>query len=294
MKIASITVYCNEDFRIDLWHQYYEEYESTIFKHIIINNGIESDSKKLAEKFPGSEILYSPSSALTTSYNLGLRYALAQKEIDSILIVGNDMRIEAQSIKDLHSFLFTEESYGMVAPIILKKDSLQIETCCLQIEKKVLKFNHIRTLSQVFIDNDGRIKSDTVPGGMNLARREFYEELGLQDERLVMYADEIDIGLRAQKSNFEFAFNANILSWHQHINRDNANYRPPNSGYQIARNNIYLAKKHFGSRVIVRTFLYQLILSVKIILICLVRFDSKKDMKNRISFFKGNIAGLIN
>ena len=40
-------------------------------------------------------------------------------------------------------------------------------------------------------------------GGMNLGKREFYEKVGLQDEKLFMYSDEVDIGTRAKKLGFK-------------------------------------------------------------------------------------------
>jgi GT2 family glycosyltransferase len=294
MKIASVTVYCNEDFRLDSWLSYSEEYKEEVYKHIIVNNGDENDTPLLESKFPDSIVLYSDSKALTASYNLGIRLALQDENVDSIMLIGNDIKLPLVNVSLLHNFLFSNTVYGMVAPIILKKDSDVIECCCLKIEKEPLKFKIFNDLKDVNIDENGIIKTDTVSGGLNLAKREFYESLGLQDEKLIMYADEIDMGLRAEKEGYEFAYNANIKGWHQHINRNNMAFKSPSADYLISRNNIYLAKKHLSNISVYRTFLNQLNFSVIIILICMVRLNNKKDFQNRLAFFKGNIDGLFN
>ncbi|MDD2583303.1 MAG: hypothetical protein PHR66_15055, partial [Desulfuromonadaceae bacterium] len=196
MNIASITVYCNEEFRLNNWINYYKEYKSEIYKHIVINNGIKEDTIKLQKFFPDSIVLFSPNKALTNAYNVGLRLILNEKEIDAIMLIGNDVKFPKGNVTKLYNFLNSNEKFGMVAPIIMKKDSEEVECCKLGIEKKPLKFNIYNDLATINILDDGTIQSDTVSGGLNMSRRKFYETVGLQDEKLFMYADEIDMGLR--------------------------------------------------------------------------------------------------
>ena len=97
----------------------------------------------------------------------------------------------------------------------------------------------------------------TVTGGMNIAKRSFYEStVGLQDEKLFMYSDEVDMGLRAQKVGVKMAAVGDALAWHQHINPPGQTHRLPYSKYLIARNKVYLGKKHFGFTKSLSLFFY--------------------------------------
>ena len=93
MNVASITLYHNEDFRLDNWVKLYNEYKDEIYLHIIVNNGNKEDMPMLRERFPNSHILYSESSNMTHSYNMGVLEAMKYPEIDAIMQITNDIRI---------------------------------------------------------------------------------------------------------------------------------------------------------------------------------------------------------
>lgn len=294
MKIASITVYCNEDFRLTNWVNYYKEYKDEVYKHIIINNGIEGDTNKLKSIFPDSLVFYSPQKALTSSYNIGLREALSHAEIDAIMLIGNDIKIPKGNVFKLYNFLKSNTSYGMVAPVILAKDSNLIEIFGAVINNKNLSFIHQKRGLSISEVVEEFLITDSVPGGMNLASREFYEKVGLQDEKLFMYSDEIDTGIKAKKNNFLLAATKNVVSWHQHTNKSNALIRDPMAAYLIGRNEIYLARKYFGIRVVLSTTILRLIRSIRLILAVYLKKMTEDNKKYAKYYFKGVFAGIFN
>ena len=52
-----------------------------------------------------------------------------------------------------------------------------------------------------------------------MASREYYEKVGLQDEKLFMYFDEIDTAIRTKKNGYKIAVLSNVYVWHWHINQ---------------------------------------------------------------------------
>ena len=44
MKIASVTLFCNEGFRLNPWVRYFSEYKDDIYLQIIVNNGNPEDT----------------------------------------------------------------------------------------------------------------------------------------------------------------------------------------------------------------------------------------------------------
>ena len=293
MNIASITNFCNESFRIADWIDYYGEYKDEISLHVIVNNGSISDTEMLKSLFPRSLVLYSSNRALTASTNLALINILGNSQIDGIALISNDYKIENGGITKLYDFLYSDNQYGMVSPIAFEKDSDIIALYGANIHPKNLVFIHLDK-GKYLKDIDNSIKiCDGVQGGLNMAKRIFYEKVGLQDEKLFMYADEVDIGIRGKIAGFKFASTINIRSWHQHTYPNNVEIRSPLAGFLEGRNEIYLAKKHFGTTVVLRTFMHRFKIAVIGNVSALIK---NKDLKVKLfyrNYFIGVMAGIL-
>lgn len=85
MKIASVTLFCNEGFRLDHWAQYFSEYKDDIYLQIIVNNGNPEDTILLKSVFPDAVVLFSKTPNMIASYNLAIKYILEKTDADSIL-----------------------------------------------------------------------------------------------------------------------------------------------------------------------------------------------------------------
>ena len=87
MKIAAITVYYNEPNRINNWKKYYLDYKDDLFLHIIVDNGSDIDNFEILKlSFPDSIIIRrEQNDGLTCAYNEGIKYALLNKYVDSIM-----------------------------------------------------------------------------------------------------------------------------------------------------------------------------------------------------------------
>lgn len=293
MKIAAITNYCNENQRLDDWVKYYQEYKSEIAVHIIINNGKIEDSSTLKGLFPESIVLFSNNKALTSSINIALKESLKTKEVDAILLIGNDIKINKGSVTKLYEFLYSTKEFGMVAPILLHKDSEIVELYGASINPKTLQFFHLHAYTPLNQIKDNILICDGVPGGMNIAKREFYEKVGFQDEYLFMYSDEVDMGIRGKKAGFTFASTKNILAWHQHVNLNNSPIRNPRAYFFWGRNEIYLAKKHFGIGVIWSSITFRLKVAIRWNIYSILKKEDKKLRLCHLSYLKGVMAGIF-
>jgi GT2 family glycosyltransferase len=247
VNIAAITVTYNDDCRLDHWFEYYNEYREAISLHIIVDNGSHPRFvARLEQLFPSSTIITRHrNDGTTAAYNDGIRYALALKQIDSIMLLANDVRIHAASVAVIHEVLFADKQAGIVAPILFRKDSDVIDDYGSNITHALyMRPNHIgeRVSHSLPIIEE----AESVMGGVNLARREYYETIGLQDEALFMYSDEVDMALRMVKAGFRAFVTRRASAWHQHIAAPNSTCRPPLAEFLLTRNETYLAYKHFG------------------------------------------------
>ena len=142
MKIASVTIYCNERFRLEAWKEYHAGYRDELYLHVIVNNGDASETAVLRESFPDSLILESPTRNMMASYNLALRKILEDPEVDAIAQIVNDIRLSPGCFSGLYGYLFSDPSLAMVSPVLLRKDSDIIDCYGCAIDPGNLDFIH--------------------------------------------------------------------------------------------------------------------------------------------------------
>lgn len=294
MKVAAIVITYNDDYKLKEWVEHHQFYKNELFLHIIVDNGSKSEYLNMVEEsFPDSHIIKRISNGgCTGAYNDGIRVALRNQKVDAIMLIGNDVKLEPGGITKLHNFLNSNTHFGMVAPVILTKDSDIIDDfgCEVSQNMNMKPYDVGKKISEV--QTKERVVA-SVTGGMNMSTRAFYETVGLQDERLFMYSDEVDMAIRAKKLGFKMGVTSEVKSWHQHINENKKiDVRHPFSMYLIARNKVYLAKKHFGMMRAIFVFNHFMWSAIKSLMIMLIRnqFDRSKDYR---WLMKGAFNGLI-
>lgn len=295
MKVATITLYCNESFRLEPWISYYNDYRDSLYAHIIVNNGKKEDTELLRNVFPNSIVLYSRTTNMVASYNLAINYILESlPETDAIFQITNDLKLESGAVKVLHDMLFSDDKIGMVSPILLKKDSKEVEAYGIDIKTDSLLFEHLDFGKDLDEIEKGDRFCSGLPGGCFMTKTSVYKEIGLQDEKLFMYGDEIDIDLRCANAGYRLLATSNALSWHQHINYPGKKTINPRGYFFSGRNYIYLARKHFSTVVVVKTFFSRLTSAFVSLAACIYHKKSKDEFKCAFAFLKGVFNGLFN
>lgn len=255
MRIATITLFCNEGFRLEAWKGYYAEYREDVYLHVIVNNGDAADTAALKEAFPDSLVLESPTKNMMASYNLALRRILEDPDVDAIAQIVNDIRLDPGALSVLYGYLFSEDDLFAVSPVLLEKDSERIDCFGCSINRRNLDFVHLDAGKELSEVPEGRRRVTGLPGGIFLAKRRYYERLGIQDERLEMYSDEVDMGIRVKAASLAMGATSEVRSWHQHVNRDGKAARNPRAAYLMGRNPVYIAKKYDSPGGVFRVFL---------------------------------------
>lgn len=264
-KIAVITITMNDNYKILEWKKWYSEYQKEIGCFIIVDNNSDLNYKRvLFDSFPEANIIELDHNAgCTGAYNEGIKFALLDKTITHIALVGNDIRLEQGAFNACAELLDSNDSLGMVAPVLLEANSDIVADFGCKISKKLTMQPY-----GVGVRVDNLVETirycDAVTGGINVSKREFYEKVGLQDDNLFMYSDEIDMGIRAKKNGYRLAVLRNAKSWHQHIHSTKTGRRHPFSKFLIGRNKVYLAKKHFGFGRAVFVALYFIAINIKV------------------------------
>lgn len=294
MKVAAVSLTRNDDFRLPFWMDYYDEYKDEIYEHIVVDNGSNAEYLSLLKKaFPNSTIIeLGYNGGCTGAYNAGIRHALQNPDIDAILLIGNDVKIERGGITKLYKLLYSDEKIGMVGPVVLKKDSDIIDWFGFHLNYKNGISKGLYSKRRIVDVGEQTIEVSYVAGGANMSRREFYEEegVGLQDENLFMYGDERDMAIRASLKGYKEVATSEVKSWHQHIDKI-GNHRDPRTSYLVARNHIYIGKKYFSKYVQYKELSYCLLIQIILFIRDIV---AKERRKHFYYYLKGVWAGLKN
>ena len=236
MKIASVTLFCNEGFRLNPWVRYFSEYKDDIYLQIIVNNGNPEDTILLKSAFPDAVVLFS---------------------------------------------------------ILLKKDSEIVENYGAEIDFSNMLFRHIdRNVHYKDVKPDIAFRTG-LPGGCFLTKRIVYETIGLQDERINMYSDEVDTGIKCANKGYTLLSTKLVKSWHQHIFPSDRNQRSCSASYFMSRNPIYLARKYYGVSVIFGAFWSRFKLSLIELMSCVHHLKGRESFVCSLYSFKGCFAGLF-
>lgn len=244
MKIAGITMTMNDGFKFAEWCKWYEEYKDELYIHIVVDNASESSYlKQVKEYFRDSIVIERKTNGgCTAAYNDGIRKALEFEEVDAIALCGNDVRFKKGALTEMYKFLYSNNCFGMVGGVVFKKDSKIVESYGDTVNKLgVSKTNYQNCSIEELPDT---LLVSFVNGGVNMSKREFYEKVGLQDENLFMYNDEVDMYYRAKSAGFIEAVTKKAETWHQHIPNPVVPGMKEKMSYLNGRNRVYLIRKH--------------------------------------------------
>ncbi len=256
MKIASITVTMNDYHVVDQWVKFSSQYKTAIYKHIIVHNTVNSQYEELIQdNFSDSIIIKRETNGGTTgAYNSGIKEALKDPDVDAIMLIANDIRINSNSIIELHKLLFSDKNIGAVAPVLLESDDKTIVAYGENLNKYLGldRLYHNQLLSDRLPET---VECECLPGGMNLVKREVYEKVGLQDESLFMYCDENDFFLRVGSAGYRIIATSKALSSHCHIYTEGTKNDNSLAWFYINRNNLLICRNYKSFNITLKLFL---------------------------------------
>jgi GT2 family glycosyltransferase len=246
VRIASVTPTYHDDHQLDQWVSLAREYRPALFAHIIVDDASAQEYRdELRRRFPDSILVERrKNGGLTSAYNDGIRMALAQGA-EAVLLIVPDMRLPLGSLRLMIAALERNPDVGIVGPILFKRDG-RLQEFGGSINPATFE------VSKPYWDKPwddaipAELAVDFICGGINLTRREVFEQIGLQDERLMMYADESDFDYRAKHAGWKLLVLREAVAHHLHSGESSDDKSRP--VYLMTRNRLYLVRKHTGTR----------------------------------------------
>ncbi len=207
---------------------------------IVVDNASTDGSAELVKKgFPEVKVIVNKTNlGFGGGNNVGIQASRGRY----IMMLNNDTRLDPRCIEELRRCIEKNDRYGACASKILLEyeddliDAAGIVICPdgLSIGRgRLEKGDRYNEEAEVFFASDCAC----------LYRREMLEDIGLYDEDFFAYADETDMGWRAQLAGWKCAYNPGAIVYHFHS--ASAGSYSPFKAFLVERNRIWLAVKSF-------------------------------------------------
>ena len=206
------------------------------------NQSTDGSAEAVLARFPNVTLIeLQTNRGYAGNNNVGIQFALTQAA-DWVLILNEDTIMAPDCIERLIGAVATDAQIGMAGPMIYHYDEPNV----IQTAGGVMdRFWSARHLGHNDLDLGQYVEPhpvDWLSGCALMVRRSLIEQLGVLDERLFIYWEEIDWCIRANRAGWRLVHVPQAKIWHKGVQR---NYRPkPNVTYYSIRNQFLILKKH--------------------------------------------------
>lgn len=194
-----------------LYKQTYKDFEI-----IFVDNGSDDNSVNFIQKeYPGVEIIKNKTNlGFAKSVNIGINYAIKEKNANCILLLNNDIECKDNFLEEMSKGFVTKE-IGSVACKMLN----YFDRSILDDAGDFVKVN-----GSPFARGNGEKdigqydKEEFIIGacaGAALYKREVFEKVGLFDEDFISYYEDVDFALRMQLMGYKCYYNPKAICYHK-------------------------------------------------------------------------------
>jgi hypothetical protein len=221
---------------------------------LVVDNASTDGTAEMVEKrFPWVKLIRS---AENLGFSRGNNLAIRQAQGRYIALVNPDVIVLPGCLDALADFLDQNPKVGNVGPRVFNPDLTQQSTCrrfptlwnnLTQAAGLATKFTKSRLFAgehMWYFPHDRTIKVDVLVGCFSFIRRETFDAVGLLDENLFMYGDDVDWCRRCWKAGWEVVFFPGARAIHDR-GKTTAPY-PVRFAVAQQRSVLYYWSKHYG------------------------------------------------
>jgi GT2 family glycosyltransferase len=225
---------------------------------IVVDNASTDDSVGyLRKNFPETKVIkHSKNFGFGAANNTGIKAAQGRY----IMMLNNDTRLEPKCIEELRKSIDKDEKFGACASkILLEHENNLVDVAGIVVCLDGLSIGRGRLESSDKFNDEEEVffASDCAC----LYKKEMLDDIGLTkeiyDEDFFAYADETDMGWRAQLAGWKCIYNPKAVVYHFH-SASSSNYSPFKA-FLVERNRIWVAVKSFPVSFLVLGMFYTIL-----------------------------------
>jgi GT2 family glycosyltransferase len=207
---------------------------------IVVDNASTDNSVNLVKEFfPDVKLILNERNI---GFGGGNNVGIGASQGRYIMMLNNDTRLDPKCIEELKRCIEKDERYGTCASkILLEYEDNLIDAAGIVVCPDGLSIGRGRLEKGDLYNEEVEVffASDCAC----LYRREMLEDIGLYDEDFFAYADETDMGWRAQLAGWKCIYNPKAIVYHFH-SASSGTYSPFKA-FLVERNRIWVAIKSF-------------------------------------------------
>jgi GT2 family glycosyltransferase len=194
--------------------------------HVVDNNSQDGSVDLLAKKFPHVTLL-------ANSTNVGFSRACNQviPRVDShyVLLLNPDTVVEGDAVSKLIEFMDTHGDCGAVGPKVLNPDG-SLQLACRRsfptpiaalfrltyLSRLFPRNQHLSRYNMTYVDPGLCTEVDALSGSCMMVRKQVIDQIGLLDEDIFMFGEDIDWCWRIKEANWKIFYLPQAVVWHAH------------------------------------------------------------------------------
>lgn len=221
------------------------------FRIIIIDNGSTDGSEAiLRERFPDVELIQAGSNlGFAGGNNIGIRHAL-ERGVAYVWLLNNDTVVDTEALSALVQVAENDDRVGMVGSKIVYYDNPQLIWYAGAILDSAHPYHpaHRGLREQDQGQYDVAEETGYVTGCSLMARRQLIENIGLLDDGLFLYFEDVDWSARARQAGWLLNYSpASVVRHKESISAGGA--ASPTVVYYTARNRLNFVKRNFPGKL---------------------------------------------
>jgi len=225
---------------------------------VVLLDNASKEPLKIKNNYTNTELIRSDSNlGFTGGNNLAIKYAIEKHNRDYILLLNNDTIVDPDFLKNLYKCIKNNPKAGLITPKIYFEKNYEFYKSDYapsdkgkviwyaggSIDWKHLSANH-RGVDEVdYGQFDEVSRVDYATGCCLLVTREIVETVGLLDDDLFLYSEDVDYSLRVKEAGYDLLYCPDSLVWHKNAGSSGGSGSPVQLYYQT-RNRLWIAKTH--------------------------------------------------
>ena len=182
---------------------------------VVDNASTDGSAEKIETKFPWVKLLKSKENL---GFSKGNNIAIRQCQGRYIALVNPDVIVFPGCLDELAEFLDQNPNVGHVGPRVFNSDMTQQNTCrrfpslwnnfcsAIGLESIFKGFRFFAGEQMFYFSHNRTLSVNVIAGCFSMIRRETFDDVGLLDENLFMYGDDIDWCRRAWNAGWQVVF----------------------------------------------------------------------------------------
>lgn len=193
---------------------------------VIDNNSSDGSLQMLSERFPYVKVI-------ANSKNLGFskacNQAIPQCSGRYVLLLNPDTVVSGSAVSILANYMDAHPSCGAVGPAVLNPDGALQPACRRSFPTPAAAFFRVTYLSKLFpksklfgkynlsfADEKSILEVDSLSGSCMMVRQEIIKKIGLLEEKIFMFGEEIDWCWRIKLAGYKVIYLPDAIIYHFH------------------------------------------------------------------------------